>query len=355
MTSRPALMMGVMMGWCVVLGAVVVQPAAAQPGAPAAASVDDAQVVKAAQFAVSAQQEAMKGGDQAGKLTLVKVLAARKQVVAGLNYILTLQVKQGDKVRTAEVKVWEQAWRKEPYQLTSWKFTDDKGQEEPKPAAGKDAGEADQKKSKFDPVADFSQENNPSGAWAYGYLDKDGEFHPYTFHGKFGGPQRTSFLQWSEKDPKHRGTDILVNQDFSPPNGPLYPRKELVLGANMANEAGDRPTLRWTAPKDGTVKITGTITGLKVSTQGMPGVRYPNQTFFSRGTAKIASGKDEVMTAPLNQKAGAKTTGNTAPIACTREVKAGDTIDFLYESQSKDVCGASLKIVVAFAPSAGTK
>ena len=99
------------------------RPAAAQPGAPRATSVDDKDVVKAAQFAIEAQQKAMTDAGQTGKLTLVKIVSVKKQVVAGMNFLLTLQVKVGDEARTAEAKIWWQAWRKLPYQLTSWKFT----------------------------------------------------------------------------------------------------------------------------------------------------------------------------------------------------------------------------------------
>ena len=98
------------------------------------ASVDDKDVIKAAKFAVDAEQKAMKDAGQSDALTLVKIVSARKQVVAGMNYILKLQVKQGDKARTAEVKVWWQAWRGSPYQLTSWKFVEGGSSGDEKPA-----------------------------------------------------------------------------------------------------------------------------------------------------------------------------------------------------------------------------
>jgi hypothetical protein len=110
----------------VVLATVATRPAMAQPGAPAGAAVKDPQVVKAAQFAIAAQQQAMQGDRQAAKLTLVKIVSAQKQVVSGMSYQLTLQVKLGTKVKTAEAKVWEQAWEKPPYKLVSWKFTDER-------------------------------------------------------------------------------------------------------------------------------------------------------------------------------------------------------------------------------------
>ncbi|HOD84624.1 MAG: Cystatin domain protein [Planctomycetes bacterium ADurb.Bin126] len=335
---------------CLFPGRLPAQPALApRTGAASPAPVNDKDVVRAAEFAVA---EAARKGD---KLALVKIVSARKQVVAGMNYILTLHVRQGRTLQTVEAKVWERPWLKE-IKLTEWKVTGrqalEGGSVENAPP-GKDAP-ADTKSS-FDCVADFSEENNPAGAWTYGYLDEGDVFHAYTDHGKFGGTSRTAYVQWSEKDPKHRGTDILLNTDAVPPNGPLYPTRELVLGVNMANAAGDSPVLRWTAPRDGVVRISGAVTGLKVSTRGMPGVRHPNEVFLTRGTVTIVSGKKEWLSIPLNQKAGAKVAPNAAPIACSGEVKAGDSVDFVFETDQKDVCGACLKVVVAYAePAANT-
>ncbi len=112
-------------GSCLAAAAFAARPAAAQPGAPRGTSVDDKDVVKAAQFAIQAQQKALNDAGKTDKLTLVKVVSAKKQVVAGMNFLLTLQVKVGDEARTAEAKIWWQAWRKVPYQLTSWKFTEE--------------------------------------------------------------------------------------------------------------------------------------------------------------------------------------------------------------------------------------
>lgn len=88
------------------------------PGGYAAAAVTDQQVIRAASFAIKAQEKV------SGKtLELIKILEAKSQVVAGMNYRLKLKVRMNGKVRTAEAIVWWQAWRKpEPYQLTSWKW-----------------------------------------------------------------------------------------------------------------------------------------------------------------------------------------------------------------------------------------
>ncbi len=87
--------------------------------------VTDNDVMKAAEFAINAQSEKIqqRGDQQPSKLQLLKILRAEQQVVAGTNYRLTLSVKEnGSLQRTAEAIVWEQAWRPNPYELTSWSW-----------------------------------------------------------------------------------------------------------------------------------------------------------------------------------------------------------------------------------------
>ena len=84
-------------------------------------SVTNAEVIAAAEFAVTAQTAEMRKGDPAASLTLVKILTASQQVVAGMNYRMDLKVKAGGVERAAEAIVWWQAWnRQTPYRLTSW-------------------------------------------------------------------------------------------------------------------------------------------------------------------------------------------------------------------------------------------
>jgi len=96
-------------------------------GGYAKATVTEKEVVAAATFAVKAQHQVMSdaGTGQPMTLELVKIVVAEQQVVAGMNYRLTLKVKVHGKEKEAEAVVWWQAWRKPaPYQLTSWKWAD---------------------------------------------------------------------------------------------------------------------------------------------------------------------------------------------------------------------------------------
>jgi len=92
----------------------------AMPGGYTTAAVTDNNVIRAASFAVRAQEKA---SGKTTKLELVKILKAKSQVVAGVNYRLTLRVRLNGKEKTAKAVVWWQAWRKpDPYQLRSWSW-----------------------------------------------------------------------------------------------------------------------------------------------------------------------------------------------------------------------------------------
>jgi hypothetical protein len=97
------------------------------PGGYSKASVTDKDVIAAADFAIGAQQKTLQDskGDKTAKLELVKILGAEQQVVAGMNFRLKLLVKADGAEKQAEAVVWWQAWRNpDPYQLTSWKWSD---------------------------------------------------------------------------------------------------------------------------------------------------------------------------------------------------------------------------------------
>ena len=94
------------------------------PGGWSKQAVDDKAVVAAAEFALKAEAEALKKDGKIEKVVLVQVLAAETQVVQGLNYRLTLQVRLGEgDVKKIEAVVWERLWLKPEEQrlLTSWK------------------------------------------------------------------------------------------------------------------------------------------------------------------------------------------------------------------------------------------
>lgn len=96
---------------CVAVGTQVMQ--AQVVGGWAKASVRDPGVVAAARFAVR-----QRGAQE--RITLRKIVRARRQVVAGTNYEATLLVKHGRRSRRAVAVVWQKT--DGTYELTSWKW-----------------------------------------------------------------------------------------------------------------------------------------------------------------------------------------------------------------------------------------
>ncbi|MDZ4286941.1 MAG: cystatin family protein [Prosthecobacter sp.] len=93
------------------------------PGGFSKGEVGSPDVIKAAEFAIQAKQAelAKEKGTAASQLKLVSILAVQQQVVAGMNYAMTLKVMLDGQEQQVTATVWVQAWNEEtPYQLTSW-------------------------------------------------------------------------------------------------------------------------------------------------------------------------------------------------------------------------------------------
>ncbi len=88
------------------------------------AKCDDQWVVAAAEFAVKAQAQAMSTAAKPVALTLVKITQAQQQVVAGMNYDLTLQVKVAGAAKEAKARVWRKL--DGTHELTSWTWAEAK-------------------------------------------------------------------------------------------------------------------------------------------------------------------------------------------------------------------------------------
>jgi cystatin-C len=77
--------------------------------------VDDPTVQEMASFALAAltktHSSATAASSANSSLSLVKILSAAKQIVAGINYKMSLQLKQGDSTTlTCQVVVFDQVW-----------------------------------------------------------------------------------------------------------------------------------------------------------------------------------------------------------------------------------------------------
>ncbi|MFO0927787.1 MAG: cystatin domain-containing protein [Gemmataceae bacterium] len=95
---------------------LAVAPSVGQPpGAYRPISPNSKEVMKVAKFAVAERSKTE-------KMSLVKIVSAQSQVVAGLNYKIVLLVRVDDKVRKAEAEVW--AKLDQTMELTDWQWRD---------------------------------------------------------------------------------------------------------------------------------------------------------------------------------------------------------------------------------------
>ena len=115
-------------------GALVAAAAPPLPGGFTRADPKSSEVKAAAAFAVQAAAATGARTAQKPTLHLKSIVAARQQVVAGINYQLHLRITEDGRVREADATVWWQAWRRpDPYQLTAWKWRDAQAEEKAPP------------------------------------------------------------------------------------------------------------------------------------------------------------------------------------------------------------------------------
>lgn len=103
-------------------------PPSGVPGGRSNASPSDPGVVAAAKFAAAAVEKIMKNDGKAKKVSLVRVVRAESQVVAGMMFSLWLQLKVDGRNRNATAKVWAKPGPqfKGNYALQSWGISGDK-------------------------------------------------------------------------------------------------------------------------------------------------------------------------------------------------------------------------------------
>ena len=97
---------------------------AEQCGGYTKAETDDTEVAAAANFAMKARESALRKDDKDASVSLVAIVEAAKQVVAGINYKMLLKVNINDKDQLVEVVVWKKL--SDDYELCSWKKIDSK-------------------------------------------------------------------------------------------------------------------------------------------------------------------------------------------------------------------------------------
>lgn len=101
-----------------IISIMSVAPVSAQTGGYSDVAVTNPEVIAAANFAVDEQAKKESAVGESGSFKLNKIISAKQQVVAGMNYDLQLKVKvRGDK-KIAQAIVYKSL--SGTYQLTSW-------------------------------------------------------------------------------------------------------------------------------------------------------------------------------------------------------------------------------------------
>jgi hypothetical protein len=100
-------------------------------GAYTKARTDDTEVASAANFAMVAIQKELRKKNKDALVSLVEIMKASKQVVAGVNYKILLKVNINLENQVVEAVVWKKL--SDDYELTSWKQI---------PAKKKDSGDS---------------------------------------------------------------------------------------------------------------------------------------------------------------------------------------------------------------------
>jgi len=149
-------------------------------------------------------------------------------------------------------------------------------------------------------VDDYSDTNNPTGVWSYGY--RSAATAPFTRYATHGSPYGSNFDTWSASGccPHITHNRTTTSQTFS----------TFTLPANQLNlhpgPAGERSVARWTAPLSAVVRIEGLFEGIDNTTSDV----------------KVVLSGAVLFQQDLNGR------GTQAPFSLLRSVDAGDVIEF---------------------------
>lgn len=155
----------------------------------------------------------------------------------------------------------------------------------------------------YDADADFSPLQNPDGAWSYGYRAAGGAFTPYASRGNIWGNPGTD--SWS----RDGATCPFITRNNT--NSTITYAGVVAQPPGLLNlhpgQAGERSTVRWTAPSAGTYAFNGVFQG--IDTTGTTA-----DALVTHNGAGIFS--------------GSVASNQASAFSISRNVAAGDTVEF---------------------------
>jgi len=187
-------------------------------------------------------------------------------------------------------------------------------------------------RTRFSAAGDFSLESNPNGPWSYGCCPADGDaFQIYDNKVTEG-----ALLIW-------RGNGDNPAVICNTGKTVLHPANSVTILPGQLGfhpgQQGERSVIRWTSPRSGRFQIKGQFVGLS-------GFRGSQPTTTD---VHVFHNSESVFDAFLNLQAG----GNEAPLEITRDIKAGDLVDFVVGfGNGNHTCDTTgLEVVISLATS----
>lgn len=184
----------------------------------------------------------------------------------------------------------------------------------------------------YEVTGEFSATQNPSGAWSYGYQNSAGApFVLFVNNNNIFGLETglTSWYlpnAWNLPAIIHNGTGVSKSY-----YGATHPPNLINLFPGTSTQ---RSVLRWRAQRTGTIKIEGRFEGLDATTTDVTITHNLSASLFGANVNGF---------------------GSRAPFSVTREVVAGDTVEFTVGNGngdlSHDSTGLSVAITVQAPPS----
>ena len=188
------------------------------------------------------------------------------------------------------------------------------------------------KQTTWDAAADYSTENNPNGAWAYGYIDGTGAFGKYTLTEYSMVGDAASYIWHLPNDWNGHGGISFNASSITPiDHWTSYREPRQIVPDNMPSDQSIKTSVRWTCPEgsDGTYAVIANFTGQ--STDSSKGA--------TTGVYVIVNGQVDSSGA-LSGFIGRSANGFSDGFGSSRQVyiskvmnlKAGDVIDFAVDN-----------------------
>lgn len=172
----------------------------------------------------------------------------------------------------------------------------------------------------WDIAADYSTAQNPSGGWSYGMRDP---FFLFPSNTNFTGP---SFVHWWNYSGSNHWGFVGKNVMGAPyDDGKSYIEAGAMVLRSGAASGGDNAAVRWDAPVQNTVSVTGKFYGQTYNGYSPSGVVVG---VYKNGAAVWTGHVSGFVGRIVNGRTDSSGTSPSQPFSLSVPVNAGDKLDF---------------------------